>query len=385
MSTAADVIVVGLGAMGSAVAYQAAKEGMSVIGIDQFDPPHTMGSSHAETRISRLAVGEGPQYLPFVARSHELWRELELASGEALFHQCGGLIACEPGRESERWSDFVSATADIAGAAGIAFNQMTPAEVEEAHPTLRIPSSRRVGFEPTAGLVMNERAVAVQLEQARRFGADLRCHELVVEIDPHANGVTVRTSREKYQAGHVVLAAGPWLPGLAQEELARQLSVTRQVVFWFEAEDLDAFSTDHHPFLMSIGDSEDDYFAVFPRPPGTTAAIKVLGEQFEATTTPERVERAVSEVECRAFHERFIAPFVDGLTSHCVRSEVCLYTNTADDHFVIDTDPRSDRLTVMSPCSGHGFKHSAALGEAIAQRIASGTSSLDLEPFRVAR
>lgn len=377
-----DLVVVGLGAMGAAVALQAAKQGLSVVGVDRFDPPHTMGSTHAETRVTRLAVGEGEQYLPFVARSHELWRELEQDSGEALLHQCGGLIVTEPEREGGRWTDFVAATDRVAVDAGIDFQRLTPEQAEIAHPTLRIPRSMSVGFEPTAGVVMNERAVAVQLDQARRLGVTMRLNEPVLDVQPGKDSVAVVTKTATYHGRHVVLATGAWMPDLLVPEQSDQLSVTRQVVFWFEADDLEVFSSERHPFVMWVGQAEQDYFAVFPRPPGTTHAVKVLGEQFVETTTPQAVERVVAKHEHEAFHEQLIAPYISGITSRCVKAEVCLYTNTADDHFLIDADPRSDRITVMSPCSGHGFKHSAALGEAVAQNIASGSSTLDLAPFR---
>ncbi len=382
MIVTVDLVVVGLGAMGSAVAFHAARQGLSVVGIDRFDPPHTMGSTHAETRVTRLAVGEGPQYLPFVARSHELWRELGAMSGEVLLHQCGGLIVTEPERTGARWDDFVTVTDEIARSAGLDFQMLSAADATAAHPPYRIPAHYRVGFEPTAGLVMNERAVAVQLDQARRDGATLRVNERVVEIDPGSETISVVTDKGQYQARHVVLAAGPWMPELTTPQHSERMSVTRQVVYWFEADDLDAFSTERLPFLMWIGRDEEEYFAVFPVPPGGIRGVKVLGEQFIASTTADEVDRTVTPEEAAAFHERCIAPNVVGISSKLVRAEVCLYTNTPDDHFVIEADPRSDRITVMSPCSGHGFKHSTALGEAVVQQIATGTSTLDLAPFR---
>lgn len=381
ISSVADLLVVGLGAMGSAVSLHGTRQGMSVIGIDRFDPPHTMGSTHAETRVTRLAVGEGPQYLPFVARSHELWRELEQLSGEELLHQCGGLIVTEAERVGARWNDFVTVTDEIARSAGLEFHVLSTDDAAAAHPTYRISPQHRIGFEPTAGLVMNERAVAVQLDLARLNGAALRTNERVTGIDPGPDTVSVTTDRGQYRARHVVLATGPWMSELTMPQYSDVLSVTRQVVYWFEADDLEAFSTERLPFVMWIGRDDQDYFAVFPTPPGATRAVKVLGEQFLETTSPGTVDRMVTPAEAAAFHERFIEPNVVGVTSELVRAEVCLYTNTPDDHFLIDADPRSDRITVMSPCSGHGFKHSAALGEAMAQRIATGTSNLDLSPF----
>jgi len=211
-------------------------------------------------------------------------------------------------------------------------------------------------------------------------------------VTPLAEGVEVRTDTGRYRCRTVVLAAGPWMPELVTAETSSQLRVTRQVVYWFEADDLDAFGTGRIPFVMWIADRDEDYIGLFPRPPGGTPGVKILGEQFLEATTADDVDRTVSEAEIDRFYERHVAPKFTGITRSCVRAEVCLYTNTPDDHFLIDTDPRSDRIVVMSPCSGHGFKHSAALGEAVAQRLVTGlaaggtyddgASDLDLDPFR---
>ena len=378
-----DVAVVGLGAMGAAVAYHAARLGLSVIGIDQYDPPHELGSTKAETRITRLAVGEGPQYLPFVKRSHEIWRELEATAGIDLLHQCGGIILTEqvpvPG---QRWEDFVVETAQIAKEAEIPYDVLTPAEVRAAHPWIKVPDERNAGFEPTAGLVMAERAVEVQLRLASALGATIRTNEAVTSIEPSDDSVTLTTSHGSVIADHVVLATGPWFAELAAPPHAEQVTVTRQVVYWFEVDDLEAFSVDAIPFVMWIAQRDEDYIGLFPMPPGGTPAVKVLGEQFLDTTDARTVDRTVSQAEVDHFYDTHIAPKFSGISRNCLRSEVCLYTNTADDHFLIDRDPRSNRITVMSPCSGHGFKHSTALGEAVAQQIATGTSTHDLTPFR---
>lgn len=374
--------------MGAAVAFQASELGASVIGIDRHDPPHAFGSTHAETRISRLAVGEGAHYLPFVARSHEIWRALEVRAGVDLLHQCGGYIFTE--REpvaGQRWEDFVTETAAIAAAGGpsgsIPFEVLDPATVRTRHPWIKIPDHNKAGLEPTAGLVMAERCVDVQLRLAAENGASIRRNETVTTIAPDASGVTITTDKGRIRADQVVLATGPWFTELAHQRHADQVTVTRQVVYWFEADgDLDAFSTERIPYIMWIGARDEDYFAVFPTPPGGTPAVKVLGEQFLETTDPSSVDRTVSQTEIDAFHRDFVAPKVDGISPRCVKASVCLYTNTDDDHFLIDVDPRSDRVLAMSPCSGHGFKHSAALGEAVARQVASGRPEPSLEPFR---
>ena len=382
-----DLIVVGLGAMGAAVALHAQQLGQHVLGIDRDDPPHEMGSSHAETRMTRLAVGEGEQYLPFVARSHEIWRELEADTGERLFYESGGCIITKPQPTDEaRWNDFVSATAKVAAQSSVAFEQISPDELRSLHPAIRVQDDDKVGLEPTGGIVMCERAIEIQLELAAEFGAEVHTNEAVISVEPHPSGqegqVLVMTDRARYAADHVVLAAGPWMPELAGAADSEQLTVTRQVVFWFEVDDPDAFSVEDFPTVIWPGHSIDDYIGVFPIPPDGTQALKILGEQFADVTNPGSVDRTVSQTEIDKFYQTKVAPRLYGVTATCVKATVCLYTNTPDDHFFIDTDPRSDSITIMSPCSGHGFKHSAALGEAVAQQVAIGRSDLDLNPFR---
>ncbi len=378
----ADLIVIGLGAMGAATAYHAAKAGLRVIGFDQNEPPHNLGSTHAETRITRLAVGEGPQYLPFVARSHDIWRQLEEATGESLLHQTGGLLVTEPQAiEGQRWEDFAFVTKGIADDAGIPFSIEDPAAVRRRHPHYQIPDRMRVGFEPTAGLVMAERAVAVQLAEARRLGAELRTGHRVDAVNSDGSGVDVMVAGSSFRADQVVLSTGPWIHDLAPRSMTDQITISRQVVYWFEAEDLDEFSTERLPWLMWIAQLEEEYVGIFPSPPGTTPGLKVLGEQFLEVTNPTDVEREVSQDEIDDFYERLLVPKVSGVTPNCLRAEVCLYANTPDDHFVIDRHPETERIMVMSPCSGHGFKHSTALGEAVAQVVATGDSDLDLSPF----
>lgn len=381
-----DLIVVGLGAMGAAVTYHATKLGLRVLGIDRHSPPHDQGSTSAESRITRLAVGEGMQYLPFVARSHELWRILEHESGQDLLHQSGGYIVTSPGADQDdRWGDFVTATDNVARQADLRFDLIDPAIVRLAHPQIHVSDAERIGFEPTAGIVMAERAVEVQLALASAGGAEIRLDEPVTAIEPDAIGVDVTTANGAYRAGHVVNATGPWMADFADPADAAVVEVTRQIVLWFEADDLDAFRINRMPFFMWIAKNIEEYVAIFPTPPDGTQGVKVLCEQFSAATSPDAVERSVSHTEIDDFYDRLLAPRVAGITRNCLRSQVCLYTNTPDDHFLIDDDPRSDRITIMSPCSGHGFKHSTALGEAVAQRMATGASQLDLTAFGRAR
>ncbi|MGH1492585.1 MAG: N-methyl-L-tryptophan oxidase [Acidimicrobiales bacterium] len=380
-----DLIVVGLGAMGAATLFHARRQGLRVLGIDRYRPPHEFGSSHAETRITRLAVGEGPEYLPFVARSHEIWRALEAETGQDLLHQSGCcIITTQDVPDEDRWSDFVTATATVAEAGSVDFQLLDPPELRRQQPTILIADNDRAGLEPTGGIVLSERAVQIQLQLAKADGAELRINEKVVsaDVDGGNTGVTVSTNRSSYTADKVVMATGAWLPEMVEPADKAQMTVTRQVVFWFEVEDLSAYSVDRFPAVIWVGETIDDYLGAFPIPTSGTRGLKVLGEQFATTTDAESVNRHVSQDEIDAFHRTLVAPRLTGVTSNCLKAAVCLYTNTKDDHFLIDSDPRSSRIITMSPCSGHGFKHSTALGEAVAEWAATGRSTLDLTPFR---
>ena len=384
-TSAVDVVVVGLGAMGSASLYQLARRGVRVLGIDRWAPPHDRGSSHGESRITRQAVGEGDEYVPFVVRAHEIWRELEAESGESLFAPVGGLLL---GRERESaWhhghADFGGRTIAVARRHGIAHEVLTPAEVEARFPQFRLAGDEVAYWEPGAGFLRPERCVAVQLDRARALGATVRTGETVVRVTPSGQGVHVETDRASYTAARAVLTAGAWMPGLLGSAFAKLLAVHRQVLYWFAAHDDAAFAPGRFPIFIWIhGAGDSDHFYGFP---ALADGVKLATEQFVETTDPGQVVRSVPPAEIAGMYARHVRERLAGISDRCLRAVTCLYTTTPDGRFVIDRHPDSDRIIVASPCSGHGFKHSAAIGEAIAERVTGGTSRYDLTPFSLAR
>jgi sarcosine oxidase len=247
-------------------------------------------------------------------------------------------------------------------------------------PQVRLQGDEAIGFEPTGGIVMCERAIATQLQLASAAGAVTVVNTAVTSVAPRTDSVRVETANDRYIADKVIVATGAWFPELAPAVDAAAVSVTRQVVFWFEVDDAATFGADRFPFVMWPGETIADYSAVFPIDPHGRAGLKILGEQFHTTTTPQAVDRRVSDSEVADFYGRLVAPRLDGVRPSVVHRAVCLYTNTIDDHFLIDFHPASDRILLASPCSGHGFKHSTALGEAMVAAVA-GSPGLDLSPF----
>lgn len=379
----ADVVVVGLGAMGSAALYQLARRGARVIGLDQHRPPHTYGSSHGETRITRQAIGEGVAYVPLVLRSHQIWRELEAQTGASLFLACGGLILSSPVGEALHHGkpQFLQRTIQAAQQFGIPHELLDAAQIEARFPQFGLKGDETGYYEPGAGLLYPERCIQVQLELAQRLGASVHTGERVQRLIPQADGVQVETDKNRYAAAKVVVSAGAWAADLLSGPFARVLRVYRQVLFWLEAQNPQAYAPGRFPiFIWMFGSGEGEHFYGFPQ---VTQGVKVATEQSRVSTHPDRVERAVLEAEIQAFLERYVQGRLRGLGPACLRSATCLYTSTADGDFILDRHPDSERILVASPCSGHGFKHSAAVGAIMAELALEGQSALDITPFRL--
>ena len=383
----ADVAVVGLGAMGAATLYQLARHGVSAIGIDRFTPPHTMGSSHGETRITRCAVGEGAGYVPLAQRSHAIWRELETETGERLLETCGMLLLGKPGQRTQHHgkADFLDATMRIAERHGIPHELLDTAAITARFPAFNLTDGEAGYFEPGGGFLHPERCVATQLRAAATRGATLRTGQQVVAIEPAANGVRILFADGAILADRLVLAAGAWAAGLLGPRFAPLLVPYRQVLHWFTPDDAAAYGPDAFPtFIWIHGSGAEDYFYGFPALPGL-GGVKVATEQYSASCNPDIVSRDVAADEALSMHAAHVAGRLRGVGARPARSAACLYTVTPDSGFVIDTLPDDDRVIVVSACSGHGFKHSAAIGEAIAQWLCTGRPDIDLEPFRLER
>ena len=383
-----DLIVIGLGAMGSAALYQAAKRGASALGIDRYEPPHKLGSSHAETRITRLALGEGAQYLPLVARSNAIWRDLEAATGETLLYLNGGLIITAPGSEATfrgQSEDFAVITQQIAAAHGIEHAMWSGAEVRRRYPPILARDSEHAYYEPTGGFVLSEKAVAAQLAEARRLGATVRMNEPVTNLEWSSDSVAVTTAAGTFTADRAIVATGAWMANFAPPGARRHFPVYRQVVYWFEVNDPAVFDIERWPFVMWIGDTTEAFFTAFAMIQGGVPGLKMVTEQHHTPCDPETVARDITQAEIEYFYDTLAAGKLAGIQRRCVAAEACLYTVTADEHFVIDWHPDTDRVVLASPCSGHGFKHSAAIGEALAQMALNGASDLSMAPFALSR
>lgn len=382
MGKAFEVVVVGLGAVGSAVAHRLALRGVRVLGLDRHHPPHEHGSSHGETRITRLALGEGAEYVPLVRRSHEIWRELERATGACLLRQVGGLVYGRggPGGHAHGSPDFLGTTVQVAQDHGIAHEILGADELERRFPQFRFRGDETGYLEPEAGLVHPEACITAQLSEAVRLGAELRMGEPLLEWREGPGSVGVRTAAGWIGAGRLVLTAGAWMPEWVPG-LASRARVCRQVLGWFEvAGDPGLFDPRHTPVFIRVPEAGDEMFYGFPEVGGAGTGVKVATEQFEKSGRADELEAAVGPGETDALYGA-VAPHLR-IGPRCLRAVACKYTLLPDFRFLVDGYPGSDRVALASACSGHGFKHSSGVGEALATWVIEGRRPAVLEPFR---
>ncbi|HEV8253352.1 MAG TPA: N-methyl-L-tryptophan oxidase [Vicinamibacteria bacterium] len=372
--TGAEVIVAGLGAMGSAAAWQLARRGRRVVGFDRYAPPHMLGSTHGRSRIIREAYFEHPGYVPLLRRAYENWADLERESGRRLLRQTGGLMA---GPET---GVLFSGARRSAREHALPHEVLAAGEIRRRFPGFTPPEDTIGLFEPRAGMLAPEASVEAALDLARRHGAELRTNEPVLSWRADGRGVEVTTAEGTHRAARLILSAGPWLPSLLGA-LGRPLQVERQLFHWFEpAQTPELFGPDRCPVAVWEY-APDRIFATQPDVgDGMKAGIHHEGE----TTDPDHVRREPT-AEDESAMRRLVERYMPAAAGRLREARVCLYTNTPDHHFVIDVHPDHPQVIVASPCSGHGFKFASVVGEILADLATEGRSRFDLAPFSLSR
>jgi sarcosine oxidase len=362
-----DVIVAGVGAMGSAAAYHLARRGMKVLALEQFDIPHSMGSSHGVNRIIRLAYFEHPAYVPLLARSYELWRELESTVGDRLLVITGGIDAAPPDDRV-----FIGSL-ESCRLHGIDHEVLTAAEVARRHPGYRLPDGHMAVFQPDGGYVMSEACIVAHVQAALDLGAEVHGREKVVAWEPIDDRVTVRTDRGSYTADKLVITSGAWSAGMVAG-LSGLAVPERQVLGWFQPRSPGLFDKSVFPiFNLEV---EEGHLYGFPIE--TIPGFKIgLYHHLREVVDPDTMNReptAEDERVLRSVVERYF-PEAAGPT---LSLKACLFTNSPDEHFIIDVLPDTEQVVVAAGFSGHGFKFSSVIGEILADLAQTGSTRHDI-------
>ena len=371
-----DVIVLGLGGMGSAALAHLAARGLKAVGLEQFSPAHALGSSHGQSRIIRKAYFEDPAYVPLLLRAYELWEALERRTGRSLLLRTGGLMLGPEG------SEVVAGSARSAREHGLAHELLTAADIRRRYPVMR-PAVHEVAlFEADAGLLFPEACVLAHLEAAVADGAEARFGAQVLGWEAIAGGgVRVRTATETVEAERLVICAGAWF-GAVAPELGLPLKVERNVMHWFEpVANSEAFAPDRFPIYIAERRNTPVFYG-FPALPGQ--GVKVAFHHSGQITTPDEIDRRVRGDEIAEMRAALAAwlPDAAGAWQHSV---ACMYTNTPDEHFVIGLHPRHRQVVLAGGFSGHGFKFASVVGEILADLVAQGRTSHPTALFSPAR
>jgi sarcosine oxidase len=362
-----DVIVIGAGGMGSAALYHLAKRGVKVLGLDRFPPGHDRGSSHGRTRVIRQAYFEQADYVPLLLRAYELWAELGQHCGLKLYYETGLLEVGLPAGQ------VVPGVKRAARQHRLEIEELSPTEARKRFPAFRIPNDYEAVFERRAGYLEVENCVRAHAEAAQQLGAELQCDGAVRDWNAVRNEVVVHTDRAEFRAQKLVIAAGAW-SGLLLESLEIPLVVRRKPVFWYPGDDDSLKAENGCPvYLFEL---PDGVFYGIPQIDdwGFKVAEHTGGELVANPLNFDRTLRVADQTRVEAF----LSQFIPSVGRPLIRHSVCLYTMSPDENFIVDTHPRYPQVCFAAGLSGHGFKFTCVLGEALADLALNGRTDLPI-------
>jgi sarcosine oxidase len=374
MSSHFDCIVIGLGGFGSAAAYAAANRGLRVLGLEQFGPAHDRGSSHGETRIIRRAYFEHPDYVPLADRSYALWESLAGVVGRELYRRSGLILVGPPDGEA------VEGTLRAAREHELVIEELSAQEARLRFRPFRFDDGDAVVYEPDAGWLPVEACVAAHLQAARGAGADLRFGETVRALRIDRAQVRVTTDGGTYTAARAVVAAGPWSAAVLPE-LALPLVVRRKVQLWFPVREEGVAALASSPGFLF--ERPEGVFYGFPCIDGETVKVAEHsgGEAVADPSAVDRARHAADVVPVAGFVERSLPQ----LDPEPRRHSVCMYTMTPDGHFIVDRHPTQPNVAIAAGFSGHGFKFTPVIGEALVDLATEGRTTIPIEFLRLSR
>ena len=370
-----DAIVIGVGGMGSAALFHLARRGWKVLGLERYDVPHEMGSSHGYSRMIRYTLQEHPSYVPLVRRAYELWRNLENASREQLLVTTGSIRA---GYEE---GPYFRGAVEACETHQIPYQVLTGPETNRRFPGYQFDEDIFAVYQADGGFLVPERCIVNHVLGAIDAGAAVHGREPVLEWEPVGEGVTVRTGRATYGASRLVVCAGAWASQVAPV-LAQHTWVERQVLAWFQPERPNLFRPDTFPVFGTFVDEGRFYgFPAHGVPGFKVGRSHHLEQQVDDPNQLDREIHPEDEALLRDFTSRYF-PLAAGPV---LSLKTCMFTNSPDEHFILDVHPEYPQVSLAAGFSGHGFKFASVIGEIMADLAQQGTTNHDLSLFRLSR
>lgn len=369
-----DAIVIGVGGMGSAAVYHLARRGASVLGLERFRIPHELGSSHGASRIIRLAYAEHPNYVPLLRRAYALWRELESEAGETLLVTTGGIDAGAPE------SATVKGSLDSCAIHHLDHEVLDAAALARRFPGYRLPSGMVAVLQPDAGFLLPERSIVAHVAAARQHGAEVRAGARVLSWNVAGGEVVVRSDEGEYRARKLIIAAGAWARTLIPE--LHDLAIPeRQVLIWTLPLHAERFALGAFPvFNMETPEGRFYGFPIYGVPGFKIGKYHHRAERVD----PERMDRACHQEDEAVLRDGIRRYFPDA-NGPTLDMKACLFTNTPDEHFILDLHPRHPEIAIAAGFSGHGFKFCSVVGEIMADLALEGRTRFDVDMFRLSR
>ena len=369
-----DVIIIGLGAMGSAASYYLSKNGVKVLGLDTYEPPHKLGSSHGHTRVIREAYHEGTSYVPIVKRAYELWNELDHEIEDKLILEYGGMYLGDDGK-------YLSDAKKSAKKYDIPIKEFSSKEIKEKYNILNPPNNFKGLLENRSGAVFPEKAISNFLSKSINNGSSHNYNEKVIGWEKQSKFYKVETDKNNYFAEKLIFSSGAWIKNLVPS-LKLPVKIERQVLFWFDPiKDKDKF---HYSNMPNTGWDLDNGMEFYTQPNIENKGFKVAMHHNGKFISENDLNRE-SNADDLSIVKNFLEEYIPLANGKIIDSRVCVYTNTPDLDFIIDFYPNDENLIICSPCSGHGFKFTPAIGEICSELVINNGTNYDLSEFSIKR
>ena len=377
-----EVIVVGLGTVGSATCMELARRGVSVLGLDAWRPPHDMGSHHGESRSIRRAYLEGTAYVPMAQRAWTLWQKLERDTGSRLLTTTGNLTIGLPD------SPAVKGFEESARSCGIPHEMLPAAEVRKRWPQLNPSDTLVAGLEKEAGILFAEQAITAFIAEAQKSGATLLFNQPAVSWSEEEGCVRVQTPQSQIEAGRLLLSAGAYLHGLLGKA-GLPLASKRVPVHWVAPPGNRDYKLGTFPvnfWQIPVSDSDNSVglreFYTLPLT-RTGGRVKVAFHNGLADCDPATMARVVTATEVAEIRT-YLGEYLPALAEGDIASHVCLYTQTPDGDFYLGPVPGQTHVLAVA-LAGHGFKFAPVLGEILADLLTGRQPAFEIDMFSPGR